>query len=458
MNLDEKKRLELQNTSERPCTPTGEALGVVGGADNSTTRQGIESSRLDHLMELVVESQNMRKALQRVKGNKGSPGIDGMRVGELEGHLRHQWSTIREQLLNGTYRPKAVKRVEIAKPNGGTRILGIPTVTDRLIQQAMLQVLQPQFDPTFSDHSHGFRPNRSAHGAILEAQKFIQSGRRWVVDIDLEKFFDRVNHDILMGRLAKRIGDKRMLKLIRGYLNAGVMVNGVVRESGEGTPQGGPLSPLLANLLLDEVDKELEKRGHKFVRYADDCNVYVRTEKAARRVLESLKKCYARLKLKVNEEKSRVREVTEAKFLGYSFWISGWRVKRRIAEKALKTMRDKVRLITSRTRGQSVEEMAKELKAYLPGWKNYFRLAQTPGIWLELDKWIRHRLRAIQLKQWKTGPTTFDRVRQLKFSRDVAAMLAGAKGSWWRSAQNRAANIVMPNSYFDLLGVPRLAL
>jgi len=329
---------------------------------------------------------------------------------------------------------------------------------DRVIQQAILQILQPMFDPTFSEHSHGFRPNRSAHGAIREAQRYVQQRRTWVVDLDLEKFFDRVNHDVLMNRLSRRIEDKTMLRIIRRYLEAGMMANGVVVERWEGTPQGGPLSPLLANVLLDEIDKELEKRGHTFVRYADDCNVYVKSEKAAKRVMESMKREFAKLKLKVNEEKSAIRRAWESNFLGFNFWRdrSGF-VKIRISTDSIQKMKTKVRELTIRRGGKSLGHIATELKSYLPGWKNYFDLAEVRGIFTDLDKWIRHRMRMIQLKQWRRGPTAYIKIRSLGHGHDVAAMCAAIGKSWWEHAKSRGANIVMPNKYFDLLGVPRLA-
>jgi group II intron reverse transcriptase/maturase len=355
-------------------------------------------------MEELVERENLKAALRRVRQNKGSPGTDGMTTEELLPYLREEWVRIREELLAGTYRPQAVKRQEIPKRGGGTRTLGIPVVLDRFIQQAMLQVLQPRFDPTFSEHSYGFRPGRSAKQAIAKAQRYIEEGRRGVVDVDLEKFFDRVNHDVLMGRLAKRIEDKRMLRLIRRYLEAGVMTGGVVIERHEGTPQGGPLSPLLANVLLDEVDKELEKRGHAFVRYADDCNVYVRSRRAGERVLTFPRKKYGDLRLRINEEKTAVARVITREFLGIAFWRgAGGRLRRRVADKALEAMKSRVREITGRSRGRSVRQVVEELRRYLTGWRAYFRMAETPEIFRQLDEWIRHRLRQIHLKHWKTA-------------------------------------------------------
>jgi RNA-directed DNA polymerase len=408
-------------------------------------------------MELVVSRQNLQLALKRVKQNKGSAGIDGMTVGELADHLRENWPQLREQLLTGKYQPMPVKRVAIPKAGGGERELGIPTVLDRFIQQALLQVLQPQWDPTFSEHSHGFRPGRSAHGAVREAQRYVQRGKRWVVDVDLSKFFDRVNHDILMGKIARRIVDKRVLGLIRRYLNAGIMVNGVVMERHEGTPQGGPLSPLLANVLLDEVDKELEKRGHAFVRYADDCNVYVQSKRAGERVLAALRKMYGRLRLHINEHKSAVARAWERKFLGFSLWVAAGRAIRcKVAKPALAAMKERVRQLTRRTRGRSLGQVCVDLASYLRGWKNYFRLAETPGIFAELDEWIRHRLRALQLKHWRRGTTIFRELTARGLSRSAAARVAGNGRRWWKNSA-MAIHIALPNKLFDQLGVPRLA-
>jgi group II intron reverse transcriptase/maturase len=408
-------------------------------------------------MERVVERGNVVLALKRVQKNKGSPGIDGMTVEALRDHLRETWPALREQLLAGSYRPQPVKRQLIPKSDGGMRELGIPTVLDRFIQQALLQVLQPRFDPGFSSHSHGFRPGRRAHDAVCEAQRYIQEGRRWVVDVDLEKFFDRVNHDVLMGRLSKRIADRRVLGLIRHYLDAGIMANGVVMERHEGTPQGGPLSPLLANVLLDEVDKELEKRGHAFVRYADDCNVYVRSRRAGERVMETLRRFFARLKLRINESKSAVARPWDRKFLGYSFWAAkGREVKRRVASKALVTMKQRVRSLTGRSRGRSIPTVIAALRGYLVGWKEYFRLADTPGIFRELDEWIRHRLRAIQLKQWKRGTTIYRELRARGLSEHNAAKIAGNARRWWKNS-GMAIHVALPTSHFDDLGLPRLS-
>jgi len=408
-------------------------------------------------LEEVLDGSNLRAALKRVVQNQGSPGSDGMRVEELKPYLKEHWPRIREELLSGRYQPLPVKRTEIPKRGGGVRELGIPSVLDRFLQQALLQVLQPRFDPSFSKHSHGFRPGRGAQGAILEAQRYVQEGRHWVVDVDLEKFFDRVNHDVLMERLARRIQDRRVLSLIRRYLEAGVMAHGVVIERHEGTPQGGPLSPLLANVLLDEVDRELEKRGHCFVRYADDLNVYVRTRQAGDRVMEGLKKLFARLRLKVNEKKSAVAPVWERQFLGLSFGRDGKsRIERRLANRSLEAFKDRVRAITSRTAGRSVKQVIAELKSYLGGWLAYFRLVQARRIFRTLDQWIRRRLRMLHLRQWRHGHRKYQAVIALGVARDVAWKVAHYPRMWWRLSKSKAVQIALPNRYFDELGLPRL--
>jgi group II intron reverse transcriptase/maturase len=408
-------------------------------------------------MERVVERGNAQAALKRVKQNQGSPGVDGMAVDELPEYLAENWERIRAQLLEGTYQPKPVREVEIPKSGGGVRKLGIPTALDRFIQQSILQVLQPMFDPTFSQHSYGFRPGRSAHQAVCEAQRYIQEGKRVVVDVDLEKFFDRVNHDVLMGRLDKRIEDKRMLGLIRRYLEAGIMADGVVMERYEGTPQGGPLSPLLANVLLDEVDKELEKRGLSFVRYADDLNIYVGSWRAGEDAMETLRRLYARLRLRINEAKSAVARPWDRKFLGYSFWVApGRKVKRRVAPKALEAMKQQIRELTSRSGGKSMKTVFAKMRGYLSGWKQYFRLADTPRVFSSLDEWIRHRLRMVQLKQWKRGPTTYRELKRLGANEDAARQVAANSRRWWRNS-GMLLNTALPTSYYDRMGVPRLA-
>jgi RNA-directed DNA polymerase len=442
---------------EPPPQGRGEASEAGRSAEARSATQGSERSGASGLMEAVVERRNLQAALKRVKQNKGSPGIDGMTVGDLPDHLRVHWPALREHLLAGTYQPQPVKRQTIPKSGGGERELGIPTVLDRFIQQALLQVLQPRFDPTFSQHSHGFRPRRRAHDAVREAQRYVQQGRQWVVDVDLEKFFDRVNHDVLMGRLAKRIADRRVLGLIRRYLNAGILVNGVVMDRQEGTPQGGPLSPLLANVLLDEVDKELEKRGHTFVRYADDCNVYVRSKRAGERVMQTLRRLYARLHLRVNESKSAVARPWDRKFLGYTFAVSSTgKVRRTIASKALDAMKQRVRQMTSRTRGRNLAQVCADLRRYLNGWKAYFQLVELPSVFAALDSWIRHRLRALQLKLWKRGTTIFRELRARGAPWLVARRVAANGRRWWLNSK-LAIHVALPNKLFDELGLPRLA-
>jgi RNA-directed DNA polymerase len=429
-------------------------------------REGIESftakcetespAKEEQVMEEVCGRENCQQALRRVKANKGSPGIDGMKVSELPGYLKQHWPTIREQRWSGTYRPQPVRRVEIAKPDGGMRKLGIPTVLDRFIQQAVMQVLQRRWDPTFSEHSHGFRPQRSAHQAVAKAQQYIAEGNRWVIDLDLEKFFDRVNHDKLMAAMARRVNDKRMLKLIRAFLESGVMENGRVSPVEEGTPQGGPLSPLLSNLVLDELDRELERRQHRFVRYADDCNIYVASERAGKRVMQSVTSfIQRRLKLKVNETKSAVARPQERKFLGFSF-TGGAEVKRRVAPKALLRCKQRVRELTRRTRGISLQQMTKELASYLRGWKSYFGFCQTPSVLRGLDQWIRRRMRSLIWKQWTRSPVRFVRLRQRNIGPDLAAQTAGSPHGPGRIANSPALSLAFPIASFDALGLPRL--
>lgn len=455
----ENEQHQMSGQPEPPSSGRGEApRGTRGGESRSAAHEDARSGNVDEkLLELVVERSNVEAALRRVKKNKGSPGIDGMTVEELPTYLTAHWSKLREEILAGQYRPQPVRRHAIPKKDGGVRELGIPTVLDRLIQQCILHVLQPRLDPTFSQHSYGFRPGKRAHDAICAAQRLIQEGRRWVVDVDLEAFFDRVNHDVLMSRLAKRIADRRLLRLIRYYLDAGIMAHGVVVERYEGTPQGGPLSPLLANVLLDEVDKELEKRGHAFARYADDCNVYVRSKRAGERVMEALQRLFAKLRLRVNESKSAVARPQDRKFLGYSFWYAkGREVKRRVASKALVTMKDRIRDITKRSGGRSMASIVGELRGYLLGWKSYFQLADTPRVFSDLDEWIRHRLRAIHLKHWKRGTTIYRELVKRGLSPRAAAKVAANGRRWWKNS-GMTINVAFPVSYFDGLGLPRLA-
>ncbi|TRO14961.1 group II intron reverse transcriptase/maturase [Ectopseudomonas mendocina] len=401
---------------------------------------------------------NLQRAWKRVKANKGVAGVDGLSIEQTAERLLTEWAGIRAQLLSGLYRPSPVRRVMIAKPDGSQRELGIPTVTNRLIQQALLQVLQPLLDPGFSEHSYGFRPGRRAHDAVLAAQAYVQSGRRIVVDVDLEKFFDRVNHDILIERLRKRVPDQGVLRLIRAYLNSGILDGGLVMQRHEGTPQGGPLSPLLANVLLDEVGKELERRGHCFVRYADDCNVYVHSRRAGERVMALLRRLYARLRLRINEAKSRVSSVFAGrKFLGYSFWVAPKGViKRTVAKKALEAFKQRVRQLSRRSCGRSLQQVVERLSSYLEGWKGYYRLAQTSRVWQMLDEWLRHRLRAIQLKQWKQGKTMFRELRALGASRTVAQRVAANSRRWWCNS-GKLLNRVLNLAWFDRLGLARLS-
>ncbi|MBK9579774.1 MAG: group II intron reverse transcriptase/maturase [Fibrobacteres bacterium] len=429
-----------------------ESSGEAELAGNGNTASGMSG-----LMDLVVEPENLKAAWKRVKQNKGSPGVDGMRVDELGGWLDRNWERVRECLLSGCYVPSPVRRAEIPKAGGGVRQLGIPTVLDRLIQQMILQVLSPLIDPTFSEWSFGFRPGRSGQDAILAAHEMIQSGRRVVVDVDLKTFFDLVQHDVLMDRLSRRIGDKVLLRLIRGYLRAGILAGGLVMDRHEGTPQGGPLSPLLANILLDEIDQELERRGHSFVRYADDCNVYVRSQRAGERVMSLLRRLYGNLRLEVNEQKSAVAPLQSRKFLGYDFWYArSGEVKRGVAKKTIVTFKRKVRELTRRKRGMSLGRVVDNVSVLVRGWKGYFHLAQTPRVFSDLDKWIRHRLRAYQLRQWKRGRTIFRELRRLGASESCAHTVAVNRGRWWRNSA-MGLNSVLQNRIFDQMGLPRLA-
>jgi RNA-directed DNA polymerase len=409
------------------------------------------------LLEGALTRENLKAAWKRVKANKGAAGVDGLDIEQTAQLLRTSWPHTRQALLAGTYRPQPVRKVMIPKPDGSQRELGIPTVLDRLIQQALLQVLQPLIDPSFSEHSHGFRPGRRAHDAVKAARAYVQGGKRVVVDVDLAKFFDRVNHDILIDRLGKRTGDAGVIRLVRAYLNAGIMDGGVAVERHMGTPQGGPLSPLLANVLLDEVDKALEVRGYSFARYADDCNVYVGSMKAGQRVMALLSKQYAGLKLQINEAKSSVGSALGRKFLGYALWVAkGREVKCKVAQKPLLNFKARIRQLTRRSGGRSMEQVVQRLRPYLLGWKAYFGLAQTPGVWRELDEWLRHRLRAIQLKHWKRPRTMYRELKALGAGETVARRVAGNSRRWWRNS-DRLLKTVLTIAYFDRLGVPRLS-
>lgn len=446
------------DVSEPKVGEGGEAAGIGRGGEVGSVASDTGGSGRAVLLEQALARGNVERAWKRVRANGGSAGVDGLSLEATAAYLRTHWPRLKRELLEGRYRPLPVRRVAIPKAGGGERQLGIPTVVDRMIQQALLQVLQPLIDPQFSDHSYGFRPGRRAHDAILRAQGYVEAGYRIVVDVDLEKFFDRVNHDVLMSRLARRIADKAVLRLIRRYLDAGAMAQGVVIERNEGTPQGGPLSPLLANVLLDEVDQALARRGHRFVRYADDCNVYVRSRAAGERVLASLRRLYDRLRLRINEAKSAVASVFERTFLGYAFGRTPdpGRVKRKVAAKALDRLKDRLRLLTGRTRGRSIEQVVEELRGYLLGWKAYFKLAQTPYVLGLLDEWLRHRLRMLHLVQWKRGRTTFAALRALGASTTVAATIAAHTRRWWRNSAS-LLNGVLTVAYFDRLGLPRLA-
>jgi RNA-directed DNA polymerase len=452
----QKNQLELAFTEmSRSEAPRDSGEGTEALMAERKAESMVSSAQLT---EEVCERKNCEQALARVKSNKGSAGIDGMTVEELPAYLKRHWPTLREQLLSGTYKPQPVKRVEIPKPDGGIRQLGIPTVLDRFIQQAVMQVLQRSWDQTFSDHSYGFRPRRSAHQAVSKAQQYIADGYGWVVDLDLEKFFDRVNHDKLMAKLAQRISDKRLLKLIRAFLRAGVMEGGLVSPVDEGTPQGGPLSPLLSNIVLDELDRELEQRGHRFVRYADDCNIYVRSQRAGERVMKSVSEFITRkLKLKVNEQKSAVSQPSKRKFLGFSFtWHR--EPKRRIAPKAIARFKQRVRELTRRTRGVRVETMVAQLSRYLTGWRGYFRFCQTPTVLRKLEEWTRRRLRLVIWKQWKQSRVRFAELTKRGVGTDLAAQTAGSAHGPWRLSNSPALTIALPNAYFVSLGLTPLVV
>jgi RNA-directed DNA polymerase len=459
MNLESDKRLKFQLRLDFSSAPTGEAR-QAGREDIESLSVANEPERpanISRIMEEICERANLKEALRQVTSNKGSAGVDGMTVGELSAYLKQHWLAIREQLLNGTYEPKPVRRVEIPKPDGGgMRKLGIPTVLDRFIQQAVMQVLQRRWNPTFSQHSYGFRPRRSAHQAVAQAQQYLAAGHSWVIDLDLEKFFDRVNHDKLMGQIARRVEDKRLLKLIRAFLNAGVMENGLVSPSVEGTPQGGPLSPLLSNLVLDELDRELERRGHRFVRYADDCNIYVRSERAGQRVKESITRFITRkLKLKVNEAKSAVARPQERKFLGFSF-TAGPDIKRTIAPKSLERFKQRIREITRRAKGVSIKATMEELTSYMRGWRGYFGFCETPEVLIALTRWVRLRLRAALWRQWKTPRRRRAALLAQGVSAYAASKTAGSGRGPCRLARSRALSTGLSNAYFRSLGLPSL--
>jgi RNA-directed DNA polymerase len=458
MSLNSEMRQNIQRNLDFSSTPTGEARKAGREENESLGAMNAPESpaRTNRLMEEILDRENLKEALRRVKANKGSPGVDGITVHQLDDYLKQHWPSIREQLLGGVYKPKPVKRVEIPKPDGGVRKLGIPSVLCRFIQQAVMQVLQRQWDPTFSDHSYGFRPRRSAHQAVAQAQRYIAEGYSWVVDLDLEKFFDRVHHDKLMAQIAKRVEDKRLLKLIRAFLTAGVMENGLVSPSVEGTPQGGPLSPLLSNLVLDALDRELELRGHRHVRYADDSNIYVRSERAGQRVMKSVT-CFItkQLKLKVNETKSAVARPQERKFLGFSF-TGGPEIKRAIAPKALARFKDRIRGITRQAKGASIKSTVEQLARYMVGWRGYFGFCETPEVLVYLTRWIRLRLRCALWRQWKTTRRRRAALLQLGVRPQLAANTAGSGRGPWYLARTKALSVGLSNAYFRSLGLPSL--
>lgn len=422
-----------------------------GGSDCDTSANRTEHPVLD-LLEQILSSANLNRALRQVERNGGSAGVDGMPTGKLRQYLKVHWQQLRTTILSGSYRPSPVLRVAIPKPGGGERYLGIPTVIDRFIQQAIMQVLQPLWEGTFSAYSYGFRPELSAHDAIKQAQRYMRQGYSWVVDLDIEKFFDHVNHDLLMRRVREKVSDRRVLRLINLYLRSGVVIGDVQHETPEGTPQGSPLSPLLANVLLDSLDKELEKRGHRFVRYADDCNVYVRSERSAKRVLSSLSRfLLVKLKLKVNRQKSAVGRVWERSFLGFSFTGT---LRIRVSEKSLKRFKQRIRELTRRTRGRTIRKIIEELRRYINGWKAYFGQSQYRSPFKELDSWIRRKLRCYHWKQW--GRRGYKELRRRGVSRYLAWNTAKSAHGPWRLSRSPALAIALPGRYFDALGLPRM--
>lgn len=431
-------------------------LGAEVGAEVRTTADGETKPEALRLMEAVVERSNMLCAYKRVMKNQGAPGVDGITTEELKPWLQAHWEKVRQALLAGEYMPTAVRKVEIPKPQGGMRTLGIPTVLDRLIQQALHQVMQPLFEPDFSESSYGFRPERSAHQAVEAARSYVAEGKRWVVDLDLEKFFDRVNHDILMARVARKVKDKRVLKLIRRYLTAGLMEGGMASVRGEGTPQGGPLSPLLSNILLTDLDRELECRGHRFCRYADDCNIYVGSQTAGERVMRAITEFLEKkLKLKVNAEKSAVARPWQRKFLGYSItWHQQPKLK--IAEPSRKRFGDKIRKALKAGRGRNLKRVIEELNPMLRGWMAYFRLNQQYGVLEEFDQWIRHKLRALLWRQWKRAQTRARNLMRCGIGKVRAWQSAtNGRGPWWNGGASHM-NQAYPKSWFDLMGLVSL--
>jgi RNA-directed DNA polymerase len=432
--------------------------GKQGGPRDTPaqTKETTHEGQISALLGQVISPQNMRSALKRVEQNKGATGSDGMTTKQLRPFLLSQWPSLKASMLDGTYRPQPVKRVEIPKPTGGTRSLGIPTVLDRLLQQAVLQVLTPSFDPYFSFASFGFRPGKRGHDAVRQAREYMREGYDWVVDLDLEKFFDRVNHDLLLARVARTVSDKPLLRLIRRFLESGVLADGLVSVTEEGTPQGGPLSPLLSNIVLDDLDKELEKRGHKFVRYADDCNIYVRSRRSGERVTASVTAFLKnRLQLSVNDEKSAVDRPWKRKLLGLSFLAQGRRI--RIAKESVKRVKEKIRSLTQRSSAVSMSERIRRLNQYLGGWMGYFALAETPSIFQELDEWLRRRLRMCQWKQWKRTRTRVRALRALGLKELDVWEAAGSRKAYWRTAGSPPLHKALNNAYWREKGLVPLA-
>jgi group II intron reverse transcriptase/maturase len=452
---DEQGKLNFSEGNTTGGAKAVKPLGHFQRVEQSAARgEGMSSAEGDELWAQVWGRENLTAALKRVERNGGAPGIDGMTVAELRPYLKAHWVEYKAQLDAGRYRPSPVRRVEIPKPDGGVRLLGIPTVLDRFIQQALLQALTPLFEPRFSAHSYGFRPKRSAHAAVKAAQAYVQEGYAWVVDMDLDKFFDRVNHDMLMARVAREVKDKRVLRLLRRYLESGVMVNGVVVASEEGTPQGGSLSPLLANIMLDDLDKELERRGHRFVRYADDCNIYVKTPRAGERVLASVRRFVEeKLKLKVNESKSKVDRAAKRKILGFRLFRRKGEVLIGIAPKAVKRCRERLRELTRRTRGNTLPDILNEVNTHLRGWTGYYRLADTPSPFEELDEWLRRRLRQLLWKRWKRPRTRQQNLVALGLRPSVAYEASASGKGYWRLAASPPVNQALSNAYWHAQGL-----
>ena len=456
MNMRRQQKTSYEDSSAKNKLETEGMHGVPSILMASTNETS--SAVSDSLMERILSRDNMFSALRRVEKNKGSYGVDGMKVDELRPFLKQNWLSIKDSILKGKYKPNAVRRVEIPKPDGGIRLLGIPTVLDRLIQPAIAQVITDIFDPHFSESSFGFRPGRSAHDAVKQANEYMNQGYKYVVDMDLEKFFDKVNHDILMHRVSKRIKDKKVLKLIRLYLQSGIMLNGIVVRSEEGTPQGGPLSPLLANILLDDLDKELGKRGHKFCRYADDSNVFVKSERAGQRVMESITNYLEKkLKLKVNKEKSAVDRPTRRKFLGFTFYTAKGGYDVRIHPKSIKRIKDKIRQITSRSYSINMEYRIKRLNQITTGWVNYFSIAKAKSIMKSLDEWIRRRLRMCIWKQWKKPKTKIKNLISLGVNKYKAYEWGNTRKGYWRIAHSPILSKSLTNKYFESISYQSLS-